>query len=356
MPPLGWPSCYDYQTVRKTLGGFFSTVLLAAAALGCDLCGCYTPQLETTVTSRDQMASTSGAYAAVAEQFTSFNTLQLDGREVANPAAQYLQSSITQLVLGYGITPRFAVQVNVPLIYRSFRRPEGFAIDRGSESGVGDVVALGKCVLFHHETGGARGVSFDDPKNPRMEVQEPTFATSVVALGGVKFPTGATSRLKEEFNEAETAGAPASGIHGHDLALGSGSCDGLFGGEASLRYRSFFLQADAQYTLRSEGAHQYRFANNISWSGGPGYYILRKPNAILGVQCACSGEHKGLDRFRGEHAEDTGITSVFVGPRIVGSFDVFTGELGAEFPVSIDNTALQIVPDYRLRASVGVRF
>lgn len=339
----------------KTVGAFFVSALLVASAFGCDLCGCYTPQLET-VTSRDNMGAMSGAYAAIAEQFTSFNTLQLEGREVANPAAQYLQSSITQLVAGYGITPRFAVQLNLPLIYRSFRRPEAFGIEHGSESGVGDIVALGKCVLFHHEAGGRRGVNFDDPKNPRMEVHEPTFTSSVLALAGVKFPTGPSSRLKEEFNEVELSGAPESGIHGHDLALGSGSYDGIFGGQASMRYRSFFFQADAQYALRTEGAHQYRFANDIAWSGGPGYYIVRRPNAIVGVQCACSGEHKGLDRFRGEDAEDTGVTSVFIGPRIVGSFSVFTGEVGAEFPVSIDNTALQIVPNYRLRASIGLRF
>ena len=41
-----------------------------------------------------------------------------------------------------GLTPRFALQVNVPLIYRSFQRPEGFAIDRGTVSGLGDASLL----------------------------------------------------------------------------------------------------------------------------------------------------------------------------------------------------------------------
>lgn len=62
-------------------------------------------------------------YLAIGEQFTYFNTVQIDGREVANPTDQYLASSITQLVAGYSFTPRFALQVNVPLIYRSFQRP-----------------------------------------------------------------------------------------------------------------------------------------------------------------------------------------------------------------------------------------
>lgn len=347
--------------------------LLAAGALtnacGCDLCGCYTPQIEAMPQTTDAVAfgqpSPTGAtgsgwlsrsYFAVAEQFTHFGTLQFEGEEVANPTGQYLDSSVTQLVAGYSFTPRFALQLNVPLIYRSFERPEGFAIDRGTESGLGDVTLLGKFVLFHHEAGGGRTVQFDDPKNPQMVEREPDFTASALLIAGVKFPTGATRRLKEEFNEVEVPGAPESGIHGHDLTLGTGAYDGIIGAQTSLRYRSFFFEADTQFTLRGDGAHQMHFANDLSWSGGPGYYFVRKQNAIVGVQAAVSGEHKDLDRFRGAAMEDTGITSVFVGPRAVASFGKWSGEVGLDLPVSIYNTALQAVPDYRVRASVAVRF
>ena len=34
----------------------------------------------------------------------------------------------------------------------------------------------------------------------------------------------------------------------------------------------------------------------------------------------------------------------------------WSAEVSAEFPVSIDNTALQVVPDYRLRAAIAVQF
>ena len=298
----------------------------------------------------------SRTYFAAAEQFTHLGTLQLDGREVDNPTSQYLDSSITQAVAGYSFTSRFALQINIPLIYRSFERPEGFTTDRGTESGLGDISLLGKFVLFHKETGGTTKLKFDDPKNPHFEVREPELTVSALLLGGVKFPTGGTSRLKEEFNEMEVPGAPESGIHGHDLTLGSGSYDGIIGGQFALRYKSFFFLADTQFTVRGEGAHQYHFANDLSWSGGPGYYVVRSHRAIVGLQCACSGEHKGLDRFQGNAAEDTGITSVFLGPRVVASFGTVSAELAVELPVSIDNTALQVVPDYRLRGSVAIRF
>ena len=248
------------------------------------------------------------------------------------------------------------MQVNVPLIYRSFRRPEGFTIDRGTESGLGDVSLLGQFVVFHKEYGGSRALNFDGAKNPRMEIREPDLTVSALLIGGVKFPTGDTSRIKEEFNEVEVEGAPESGIHGHDLTLGTGSYDVIVGGQTSLRYKSFFFQSELQFTLRGDGAHQYHFANDLTWNGGPGYYFVRNRNVIVGLQGACYGEHKDVDRFRGKPADDTGITSVAVGPTAVVSVGKWSGEFAAEFPLFIDNTALQVVSDYRLRASFGVRF
>jgi hypothetical protein len=33
-----------------------------------------------------------------------------------------------------------------------------------------------------------------------------------------------------------------------------------------------------------------------------------------------------------------------------------TGEISAEFPLTIDNTALQVVPDYRISAAIAIHF
>jgi hypothetical protein len=151
-------------------------------------------------------------------------------------------------------------------------------------------------------------------------------------------------------------GAPVSGIHGHDLTLGTGSYDGILGGQTSLRYYNWFFQGDLQFTLRGDGSHQYHFVNDISWSAGPGYYFIRHPDTILGLQFVASGEHKDVDRFRGQPAEDTGITSFFLGPRLIASYKKISAELGVDLPVSIDNTALQVVPDYRIRAGIAIRF
>jgi hypothetical protein len=330
-------------------------ILMLGGALNgraCDLCGCYTPQLEAMA---DMESANSKFYAAIGEQFTHFGTLQLNGDKIDNPTGQYLDSSITQLVFGYNINSRFALQFNMPLIYRAFERPEGFTIDRGTESGLGDISLLLKTVLFHYTAGGGR--SFDvEGKNPVAINREPDFTASVVLLTGIKFPTGDTSRIKEEFNEVEIPNAPVSGIHGHDLTLGTGSYDEIFGVQSSLRYRNLFFEADLQFALRGSGDFGYDFANDLTWNTGPGYYFIRQRDTIVGLQFVVSGEHKDVDRFRGEPAEDTGITSVFVGPRVIASRGRFSAEVAVDLPVKIDNTALQAVPDYRLRGAISFHF
>jgi hypothetical protein len=342
---------------HKFFGAFIFSIIAVSSAGACDLCGCYTPQLEATTGSMgmEQHTWLSGFYGAVGEQFTHFGTVQVDGRVVGNPTGQYENSSITQLVGGYTFNKWFALQLNIPLIYRSFERPEGFKIDRGTESGLGDISLLGKFVLFHKESGAGKELVFDN-KSPHFVETEPDFTASAVLLLGGKLPTGDSSRIKEEFHEVDIPGAPPSGIHGHDLTLGTGSYDGIIGGQTSLRYKNIFFEADTQFTLRGDGLHQYHFANDLGWGAGPGYYFIRKRDMIFGLQFLTTGEHKDVDRFQGKPADDTGITSVFVGPRVVASIGRVSAEIAADLSVLIDNTALQVVPDYRLHAAISVHF
>ena len=341
---------------RLYVSGAFAITLVTHAA-GCDLCGCFTPQLEAMAGMEPvpQQRWWNGFYGAVAEQFTHFGTTLRDGREFSDPTGQHEYSSITQLVGGYGLNDRFALQLNLPFIYREFKRPEGFAIDRGTESGLGDISLSLKTVAVRYASGARKELDVSG-KNPQMKLHEPDFTASIVLLTGLKFPSGDSSRLKEEFSEIEIPGAPESGIHGHDLTLGTGSYDGIFAEQTSLRYKDFFAEADVQFTLRGDRLHQYHFANDLTWAGGPGYYVVRKQETIVGAEFVVSGEYKDVDRFRGKIAEDTGITSVFIGPRIAASFDRWSSEVEVDFPALIHNTALQVVPDYRFRGSISLHF
>ena len=146
-------------------------------------------------------------------------------------------------------------------------------------------------------------------------------------------------------------------MHGHDLALGSGSVDPILALSIYTRWQRGYFTADVQYAIRTRGEIGYRYANDLLWSGGPGFYLVASDDWKVGIQCVCSGETKGKDRFRGERAEDTAITSVFLGPKIAVSWkERLNAEVGLDLPVSIDNSALQIVPDYRIRASVSWQF
>ena len=60
----------------------------------------------------------------------------------------------------------------------------------------------------------------------------------------------------------------------------------------------------------------YQYANDLTWFGGPGAYLLLNEKYTLTLQLAISGEHKGTDTFRGTKAEDTGVTTVYLGPQI----------------------------------------
>jgi hypothetical protein len=302
----------------------------AASAPACDLCSIY--NVNAAEGTRNQ-----GFSVSLAEQFTHFGTLQEDGRRVSNPTHQYLDSSILQAVLDYTINDWATVQLSMPVIYREFQRPEGFAIDHGTESGLGDISLLANFTPV------------------RIEHMHSTFNWSV--FGGVKFPTGDSGRLKEELHETEVEGAPESGIHGHDLALGSGSYDGIAGTAVYARYQRAFFNASVQYAIRTRGDFHYRYANDLMWSGGPGAFLILSEEWTAALQFVVSGEDKGLDRLGGARAEDTGITSVYVGPQFTITWaDKLSANVGVDVPVLLDNTSLQTVTDYRVRGAVTWRF
>jgi hypothetical protein len=333
----------------------------AATASACDLCGC------ALIPHRDYLPRV-GWYAGASEQFTRYKTLQQDGHEIGNDARQKLDSSITQIFLGYNVTRTFGVQVNVPFIYRSFRRSEETGIDEGSLGGLGDVSMLASWIPIFKQDG------------------DITF--SLKLTGGIKFPTGDSDRVKEEGaedhhhseaahsegedehaeemeheeegeaqEEAEHEHAPESGVHGHDLALGTGSVDGIVGGSVYARWQRLFVSGEVQYANRGSGKHDYDFANDLLWSGGIGVVLIDRDPKTLAVQFVCSGETKGEDEFRGVRSNDTSVTTVFLGPKITGTWrDRLTADIELGIPVLRENSGLQVVPDYRLRAGLSWSF
>jgi len=321
--------------MRKYISTLIACLLILLVvntrSFACDLCAIYR--------SLEAKSAAPGFNIGLFEQFTHFGTMQQDGHKVDNPAGQTLNSSITQFIVGYQVNEKFGVQLNTPYINRSFKRPTMTGdIDRGTESGLGDISLVGHYRALQHNT------------------EDTIFVWDL--LGGVKFPTGNSDRIKEELSEIDpNPGVPASGIHGHDLALGSGSYDGIVGTSLFASWQRFFVSGALQYNIRSRGDFAYRYANDLAWHVKPGGYLWLTDNNALGLQLALSGEVKGKDDMAGVTAEDTGMTSVFAGPEISYTWkEKLSAELGAEFPLVNNNTALQLVPDYRVKAAITWRF
>jgi hypothetical protein len=291
----------------------------AQPVLACDLCSVY-------AATEAQGGSDKGFFAGAAEQFTHFGTLQQEGHEIPGEG-QYIDSSISQVFVGYNFNNNFGVQFNLPVIYRSY----GSDTTHGTVSGIGDASLLGTYTPY------------------RKMTEDFTFTCAL--LGGVKFPTGDSALLNTPDS------ALPEGIAGHDLALGSGSYDGLIGTGVFGRWRRWFGTASLQYSIRSEGDFEHRYANDLVWFGGPGAYLALTHSYTLSLQAIVSGETKGKDTFGGVPDDDSAETLVYVGPQVNFTWGSrLSAQLGGDLPVVRNNSGTQVMPNYRIRAAVTWRF
>jgi hypothetical protein len=315
----------------------------------CDLCAVYTATI--------MQESGTGVWLGLAQQFTSFGTLRSGTDKVTNGSSEWLESSITQVVIGYNVSPRWGVQLNVPFVSRRFRRAGEDGIVKDDVTGIGDA-----SLVSHYDL-----------------VSE-AYRHGIFVLrthAGLKLATGDSDRLGRELAEHEDEeeghgdghgaglGRPAhdgethsvSGIHDHDLALGSGSIDGLVGASFLWTRDRFRLGGAVQYAVRSEGDFDYQYANDLIFSLTPGFFAALGHARSVSVGTQLSGETKGKDEQKGSDVDDSSITALYLGPRITLTEGAAVNfELGADLPVYQNASAVQIVPDYRLHLSVGVRF
>lgn len=295
--------------------------LTAQPILACDLCAVYSAQ--------QAEGQGQGFYGGVAEQFTWFGTMRAFDHEVANDEHSYIASSISQIFAGYNFNHRFGLQLNLPVIYREY----GVTGMHGSEAGLGDISLIGNVLLF-------------------QKIAE-SFTFNWTALGGLKLPTGCSDWLgKEDF---------AEGIGGHDLTFGSGSVDGILGTGFFTRWKRAFFTGNMQYAARTEGTHHYQFADDWTWSGGPGAYVLLNHKCTLALQAIVSGESKGADSTPDGPALDSAETIVYLGPQFAFTWgERLSASVGADLPVSVETPRAsddpQLVPDYRVHLAVNWRF
>lgn len=313
------PQKHDTTCLRSLASCALAMVGLAQSS-ACDLCSIYSAE-------EAQREFQRGPITGVGMQFTHFGTLQTDGHTIPRHGA-HIDSIMSQPFVGYAINSRISVQFNLPVIYRQYGSDEGGNHD---VSGLGDVSLTGTYKLY--------------------EKKNQDFSLIWRAMGGGKFPTGATGHLNP--NEPDFA----EGIGGHDLTLGSGSYDGIVGTSLYLRHGKWFGAGNVQYAIRTKGDFGYRFSNDLMWSAGLGYFIWLGENHTLSIQAAVCGEDKGKDTLGGAAVDDSAITAVYAGPQVNFTWGQrFTAQIGADLPAYIHGSATQLVPDYRIRAGLAYHF
>ena len=349
-------------TLRANRIAFALVALLSVLpSSACDLCAIY-----RATNARGE--SSSGFLLTISQQFIHYGTLQKEGEEYHPTPSEppfddaYLDTSITHIVPAYNFSEQFGVSLNMPIIYRRFHRVQydpyplldsngNFVFntdtdETGSIFGLGDISLIGRWTPL------------------RISKMKYSFVGSLFA--GIKFPTGDTDRLEREVDrerelrEAYYPGIehlhPKGGIHQHDLTLGSGSYDGVFGGALTVRYDRWFFGAQGQYYLRTT-ANWYRFGDEIIASGGPGVYLLSKKAFTLALQANAIYDTMARDVVFDVKSTETGWRSWYIGPLLSLTWgDHFSANAGVDIPLKIENNGLQTVPDYRFHGGLSWRF
>ncbi|HMP82323.1 MAG TPA: hypothetical protein PKA41_06400 [Verrucomicrobiota bacterium] len=328
-------------------------LMIAGRVRACDLCAVYRA-------ADAKGDSGTGFVFTLAQQYIPYRTVQYNGHEVNPPNPDYVDSSITHFVLGYNGSSRWGVSLNVPFTHLNFRRTDlryysgppfvEVVTEKGSETGLGDVSLIGRFAI--------------------LERTEMDYGYVINLLAGVKFPTGDDSRLDEEIDQVriydnflppntphDPLGHSISSVHLHDLALGSGSYDGIFGVTASANWQRFFFNAQFQYYLRTEGCSGFKYGDEVMVSGGPGFFVLLNKSYTLTLQLNAVYDWMARDELLGTASDATGYTAWYLGPLVNFTWrSRLSANVGVDVPLSIDNRGYQSVPDYKLFGGITWRF
>lgn len=334
-----------------TLPGLLALVALpfwGAPGLACDLCAIY-----RAADARGEYSS--GLNVSLAQQFIPFRTEQFGGTPFKRPDPESLDRSMTHVVVGWNATETLGFSANLPIVHVRYdytQVADGFTPvrTRGTDTGLGDLALIGRWQAWNRSSA-ERGVVLN-------------------VMGGIKLPTGDSDALelqaesidRYEFivgpgHDHDALGQVLSGIHLHDLALGSGSVDGIFGIAGQFRWKRLFLNHQWQYYIRTEGAGNYRFASEFIGSGGPGAFLWLSKSGSLSLQFNTVYDTRGSDEYRGRESVHTGLTGWYAGPQCVLTLGGhFSCVASVDIPLQITARGFQNVPDYRLNGSLNWRF
>jgi hypothetical protein len=313
---------------------FLATFCFHSLAQACEPCAVYSATELHGFSER----STSLVLSEVLSEF------DVSGRTPRLREGEILERvSVTNLSVAADLSERWSAQLSLPFIARDFIEFESFRRREDTETGIGDVSIYAQFVP--------------------ILIKELDYTLYFAVSAGLKLPTGDTDSLGETSTSQDSrlfhhvGGAGVSASQGRGLSLGSGSIDYLLGAKMFLRSGRAFLFGGLQYGIRTEGDFEYEFADDIVWNIGPGYYLyMGNHDLSVALRAVLSGEDKANDHQGGDLVNGTSISNVYLGSELLLTFyGRYSSELGIDLPISTSSSALE-EPEFKLRASLGVRF
>jgi hypothetical protein len=364
--------------IRRALAASSVVLWMSQEAVACDVCALYTAvQVESPIKNAVRFG--------MAEQFTALDRIKQDGHYVENTANQFLKSSVTQISGQYDPSASTSLQLVVPVVSRTWRRIQDGSAQRGSDAGIGDITMLAHYVPVNYAEGnvlarlrvfggvelptgdahylgeesapGHHGEEEDENSHSDEDSSEDSHSDDDTHHDSSEEESGHHSFTQKHNGEVHDAPV-VNAIHGHDITLGSGSWDFPLGVGLFSQWDKYILASDVQYTIRTDGAFGYRFANDLTWSAAAGRYLYLEDDAQVALRARLSGQYKGYDTGTGGvEYRDTAFNDVFLGPEVTALVGhKWQAIVGYDLPVEIQNSDLQITPTYRIRAAISYRF
>lgn len=308
----------------------FAAALISSASA----CECGVPH---TINLPAETSPAGKVFASFRQEFIDANSAYQGESRIGNAAGEYIFTARSSALVGVGVTHEISLFIAPQYIARQYRSLHDGDIESGKVAGFGDMpfgVNYYDCIVHGEKTHLHLGLS--------------AAATA---------PIGSTEKLREEvdhLSHGHSHGASGA-VHGHDLALGTGSWGAVFTGRLVLEHGEWIGEANAHYALRTEGDYGYEYADSLGWGLLGGARVYRGPLGNLSVLATVTGTHAGKDRIDGTVYENTGHDLIYAGPAV--RFESVSGatlEARVELPVYARTGDAHLIASWR--AQFGVSF
>ena len=232
--------------------------------------------------------------------------------------------SVYNAVLGYGVTDKLTLTLQLPFVTRETRQVESedFVGQSERSSGQGDAIAFGK-YRFYDKLFGA------------------------TAILGIKAPTGRTSETDKQAARFEPEEQP-----------GTGSTDFMFGIALNKTFGRFTVDGSVLYQLKGSGTQDYEFGDIVR-TNLMGAYTIKERRTYPGVQllAGVNAQFADKDHENAEKISDSGGTTVFFSPGISSQLtDRLTSSATIMLPVLQNLGRDHQEVDYNVLFSIGYNF